>query len=259
MKINNLPRTTNNIKKDIESKLEMSLCVLFMVMILFSLIGSSISVQAVPQGPTIIYNRTDNVTPRPAAQITTAGGSFTTLLLNATTQTPRWKAYVGNVTGKLVLDDSNQKSIFDWRLASVTGEVYATRGSVDWSTIACANDATVLSEDSVMNMSVVNPDTINQTFSNRVHRSFYVGSVLIHNSTCPSIATYINDTAQASSENALFQEILLQDSTDRLVYSTLVNQNSSGYNNQRYDFQMIVAENEYQTTPTAYYMYAELI
>src|SRR3989338_9850945 len=81
-------------------------------------------VSALPSGPVIIYNQSLNVTPQPAVQITTPGGSFTTLVLNATTQTPRWKAYVGNVTGKLALDDASAKSIFDWSLASGTGEVY---------------------------------------------------------------------------------------------------------------------------------------
>jgi hypothetical protein len=214
---------------------------------------------AAPQGPTITFNNTQTVTPQPATAITTAGGSFTTIILNATQQTPRWKAYVGNVTGRLVLDDATSRSIFDWSLASVTGEVYASRnGSIDWATIACANRTTILNEDDVLNMSQNNPDTINRTFSNKIHRSFYVGSELIQNSTCQAIATYVNDSAQTPNENANFQEILLQDDVGRMVYSTLINQNVTGFNTQKYDFQLIVAENEYQSSPTTYYMYVEL-
>ncbi len=217
------------------------------------------SVYAAPQGPTITFNSTETPTPQPATQITTAGGSFTTIVLNATQQTPRWKAYAGNVTGRLVLDDSTSRSIFDWSLASVTGEVYASRnGSVDWASITCVNQTTILNEDTFLNMSQSNPDTINRTFVNKVHRGFYVGSTFIQNSTCNAIATYVNDTAQASSESANFQEILLQDNTGRMVYSTLINQNATGFNLRRYDFQLIVAENEYQSTPTTYYMYVEL-
>jgi hypothetical protein len=81
----------------------------------------------------------------------------------------------------------------------------------------------------------------------------------MQNSTCRSIATYVNDTAQASLESASFQEMLLQDGYNRMVYATLINQNTTGYNNQKYDFQMIVAENEWQTTPTTYYLYVELV
>lgn len=174
---------------NLRAYLERALNIFLIFIILTTAFYSLNLVTAIPAGPTIIFNASQNVTPKPAAQITTYGGSFTTLILNATTQTPRWKAYVGNVTGKLVLADANIKSIFDWRLSSVTGEVYATRNNsvVDWSTIECADETTILNEDASLNMSVNNPDTINKTFANKVHKSFYVGSVLIQNSSCPPL------------------------------------------------------------------------
>ena len=240
--------------KEKSGQILITMNIIILFIILLTIISSVSLVTAIPQGPVIIYNKTDNATPLPAVQITTAGGSFTTMVLNATTQTPRWKAYVGNVTGKLTLADSNGKSIFDWRLASVTGKVYATRNStIDWSTIGCADSTSILNEDAYLNMSQNNPDTINRTFSNKVHKSFYVGTI------CQSIATYVNGTVQASSENSVFQEMVLKDGLSRMVYTTLINQNTTGYNNQKFDFQMIVPENEYQSVPTTYYMYAELI
>ncbi|MGV8150814.1 MAG: hypothetical protein ACP5NV_03750 [Candidatus Woesearchaeota archaeon] len=235
---------------------------LIIVLAIFSTIVSlsTYDVVAAPSGPIIVTNSTLNYTPQVAAQITTPGGSFTTIVLNATTQTPRWKAYVGNVTGKLALDDSTQKSIFDWSLSSVTGEVYATRNSsIDWASIGCANTASIINEESSLNMSSTNADTINKTFAYTSHRAFYVGTVAIQNSTCRSLATYINDSAQAVDENAKFQEMLLMDSNSRIVYTTLINQNTSGFNNQKYDFQMIVPENEFGLNPTTYYLYVELI
>lgn len=233
--------------------------IISIILLSASLMMISPFVIAVPQGPTITFNSTETITPQPATAITTAGGSFTTLILNATQQTPRWKAYVGNVTGKLVLDDATSSSIFDWTLASVTGEVYASRNaSINWASIVCASPTTIINEDISLNMSQNNPDTINRTFSNKIHKSFYVGSKLIQNSTCNAIATYVNDAAQAPSEAASFQEILLQDNSGSMVYATLINQNATGFNTQKYDFQFIVAENEYQSTPTTYYMYVEL-
>ena len=197
------------------SLMNVSLIITLFLVLLSALIPLSLpNVLAVPQGPTIIFNETETINPQPATAITTAGGSFTTLILNATQQTPRWKAYVGNVTGKLVLDDATSRSIFDWTLASVTGEVYASRNaSIDWASITCASPSTIIAEDNSLNMSQNNPDTINKTFNNKVHKSFYVGSKLIQNSTCNAIATYVNDTAQSLSESASFQEILLQDSS----------------------------------------------
>jgi len=41
-------------------------------------------VMAIPVGPTITFNSSTNATPRSAVSITTAGGSFTTLVLNTT-------------------------------------------------------------------------------------------------------------------------------------------------------------------------------
>ena len=235
--------------------------ILVIVMLLLGILGSIFTfASAVPSGLTITFNMTQNVTPKPAAQITTLGGSFTTVILNATTQTPRWKAYVGNVTGRMTLADSNSKSIFDWTVSSVSGEVYATKNvSIDWSTITCANQATITYEDSYLNMSQNNPDTVNKTFANHMHKMFYVGNTLILNSTCPAIATYVNGTSQVLSENASFQEILLKDGASRAIYTTLINQNTTGFNNLKYDFQMIVPENEYQSSPTPYYLYVELI
>jgi hypothetical protein len=256
MKNNLLDWTENKESQTILAKNLSTIILLFILgLTLFS------SVAALPVGPTIIYNSTTNATVRPAAAITTAGGTFTTLVLNTTAQTYRWKAYVGNVSGKLTLADATNKSIFDWSVTSVTGEVYATRSStaIDWATIGCADSALIDAEDVYMNMSMASPDTINRTFNNTVHKTFFVGTSRIQNSTCRAIATYVNGVPQTPTENAVFQEILLKDASSNLIYTTLVNSSTIGYNNQRYDFQMILAENEYHATPTNYYLYVELI
>src|SRR5262245_15380672 len=101
---------------------------LLMAMLAF-LLASGMIAYAVPSGPvaTLITNETKS--PAGATKINTTGGSITIMKLNATTQNPRWKAYVGNVTGTLTLDDASDNSIFQWSLTRVTGEVYATRSS----------------------------------------------------------------------------------------------------------------------------------
>lgn len=256
MENNPVIRKENNLRKDRLARLTFNA---LLVIMLFSIILQN--VVAIPVGPVIQFNSTTNSTPRPATAITTAGGTFTTLVLNTTGQTYRWKAYVGNVSGKLTLADATNKSIFDWSVTSVTGEVYTTRNSsaIDWTTVSCADNTLIGNEDIFMNMTLTAPDTINKTFNNTIHRSFYVGGIKIQNSTCRAIATYVNGTRQASSENAVFQEILLKDGSSNLIYTTLVNASTIGYNNNKYDFQMIVAENEYQVSPTTYYLYVELI
>ncbi len=217
-----------------------------------------INIDAAPGGVIVEYNYTETATPASAAAITTAGGTFTVLRLNTTTQTLRWKAYAGNVSGKLTLDDAGNYTIYDWSMAVVAGEVYASRSnSINWASINCSNVSHIYSEQNAMNISEVFDDSINKTFKNRVHKSFIVGDILIRNSTCPAIATYLNDTSQAPLENASFQEIMLYDGSN-MVYSTILEPNSTGFNTQKYNFQMIVPEKGIPGPATTYYFYAEL-
>lgn len=232
---------------------------IMLILVLLLLLVMDLYVVALPGGADIIFNETNNITPQAGTALATAGGSFTTLVLNVTQQNPRWKAYVGNVTGQLVLQDSNNISIYDWAVVTITGEVFASRSNdISWDDIQCLSNAVLLSEEIAMNITTSAVDSINSTFSMSKHASFLVGSTLITNSTCKAVATYINDAAQTESETADFQEILLDDTTN-LVYATILEQNAAGYDNSNtYDFQMIIAENEYTPTPTTYYFYAEI-
>lgn len=230
-----------------------------MLLLMLLLSGAlSVAVSAAPEGVQIVSNTTETAPVTPAASITTAGGTFTTLLLNATTQTMRWKAYVGNVTGTFKLQDASNATIYDWGITTISGEVYASRNnSIDWSQIRCSNTTTLQTEETQLNMTSTKEDSINRTFNITTHRSFYVGTRLIANSTCRSIATYVNSTRQAASENATFQEVLLDD-TQRMVYATLLENKRQGYNSQSFDFQMIVAESDINAVPSTYYFWVEL-
>ena len=128
---------TNNLNNIIRKANLIFLLVLMLISIM--VVNKSI-VLAAPQGATITYNLTENATVRSPDSHTAAGGSFTTLILNVTSQTSKWKAYVGNVTGKLTLDNSNNKSIYEWALTNVQGEVYVSRNSsINFTALACSN------------------------------------------------------------------------------------------------------------------------
>src|SRR3989339_1648154 len=97
-------------------------------------------VYAAPIGPTVttISNTTKaaagaatvNGTGNDTTYPNKAGGFIFKINLNSEQQNSRWKAYVGNVTGTLTLDDANSYTIYDWAITtSLTGEVYATRAS----------------------------------------------------------------------------------------------------------------------------------
>ena len=218
-----------------------------------------IMVYAQPTGVDIVLNETETITPDPAAELTTAGGTFTTLVLNGTFQTPRWKAYVGNVSGRLALADSVSRTIYDWDLATVSGQVYVSRHEeIDWSTIGCADTQSILDEQSFLSIDTNSVDSIINTFNETIHRSFFVGTTQISQSSCRAIATYVEDSQQPPSIEATFQEILLEDNSNRLVFATIIEQGQVGYDGNLYDFQLIVPENPVSVDPTTYFFFAEI-
>jgi hypothetical protein len=89
-----------------------------------------------------------------------------------------------------------------------------------------------------------------------------VAGLTISNGTCRSAFTWVNNSAQTPSQNALFQEVLLMDASYRIVYSTILNQDTSDYRNDSAlnytsDFQAILPD--YTSVSIArYYFYVEI-
>jgi hypothetical protein len=190
-------------------------------------------------------------------------GTITTLIFNSLQQDQHWKAYVGNVTGRLTLDNPNNYTIYDWDLSTITGQVYASRFSnLSWATVACASQGLIVNESTFHNMTSANSDSINMTFNWTVHKQFVVGTNTIAQNTCNSTVMYVNDTRPVPTINSKFQELLIQDSQGYLVYMASIDDNSLGYDNSStsnlVDFQMIVAESDVKGSPTPYYFYVEL-
>ena len=192
-------------------KLEFFALIVFTLIALLMAFNSSILVFAAPSGPTITFISNETKQPASARLINTTGGSITTLALNATTQNPRWKAYVGNVTGSLTLDDANDNTIFDWTLTNVIGEVYATRasGNINWSGTNCSNSTHISFEEKALNHSNKD-DNITKTFNSQTHDGFFVGTRQILQNTCFSVHTYVNSTSQQTA----FEEVVLYDGTN---------------------------------------------
>ena len=212
----------------------------------------------VPTGPDINILKEENAAPSPATNITTKGGTITTMLMNSTTQNPHWKAYVGNISGKLALSDSRNYTIYDWELTQISGEIYVTRNdSVDWSTIRCANITDVAKEETAMNHTATADDSIRNTFDMaNNHTGFWAGPNEIKEDSCNfTTRTYVNSSLKTDS----FQEVLLSDGSS-LVYTTLINNDAYGFDKSLYDFQLIVAEKgtDGPVSSTTYYFYAEL-
>ncbi len=205
--------------------------------IIITLISLSIYVTAVPSQPSITYlsNETSSTAGIGRASVGDKGGYITTVDINAVQQNYAWKAYVGNVSGKLILEDQAQFSIYEWNLAQISsGNVYISRNqTVSWGAISCSNRTVIQNEDTFLNLNSSNANSINKTFNGSIHKSFIVSGLTYSNSTCPAISTYINDAPQSSGESNKFQEVLLQDSLSNLVYMTVLEQDHAGFDNNQ--------------------------
>jgi len=216
-------------------------------------------VQGQPVGGNVLFNESTTASST-AGNRSDDGGTITTLRLDATQQNAAWKAYVGNVSGTLVLDNANGLSIYGWSLTTLTGEVLATRSnSPSWSTLSCASNATITAEQTYLTMGISDIDSINHTFNETIHRAFTVAGNTMSANTCPTAYTYVNDTAQSPSATNLFQEILVNDSSSNLIYVTNLELNVQGYDSaSSFDFQFIVPDNDAASNYTQYYFYVEL-
>lgn len=237
--------------------------VLFISILIISIIAGIRTVSSVDGASTnFLENSTKNLTI--PSNYSGGKGYIHTINLDTSQQDYKWKAYIGNVSGTLVLEDSAGYSIYDWAIiGNSSGEVFVSRGnSVFWTTINCSNESSVADEQSAMSMSDIMVDNINNTFNHTVHNSMLIGAINITNSTCKSLFTNINDSRDGSglAETSPFQEILLQDNQSTVVYATFIEDAQMGYNQDKtHQFQLLVAENATLSAPDiTYYFYVEL-
>lgn len=214
---------------------------------------------ALPSAPSITYVSNSTSTSSLQNRSVDEKGTITVVTLDANQQDYKWKAYVGNITGKVALDDANGMSIYDWNLGTAGGgEVYVSRFSnINWNNISCANQTSIDTEQIGVSMGAGASDSISATFNETTHRDFNVSTTLI--SGCRSTATYVNGNPQVMNSTARFQEMLLRDSgTNNMIYSTFIEAAQNGYDNLPHDFQLLVAENESATVPSTYFFWVEL-
>ena len=197
-------------------------------------------------------------------------GNVTQISIYHTMITKRWQGYYGNVSGIITLDDANNFTMYDWGLGTVEGEIYAANASsVQWGTIRCINLSStyrgqnctgqneaclnVTEIESAYGMGASDVDGVDETFNNTLG-SIMVGTSTISN--CPMVSLYTND----SSKSTYFwnETMLTYNNTETIIYAGVVNDNSWGFNNVTWDFQMIVGDNGLDNSATNYYFYVEL-
>jgi hypothetical protein len=238
----------------------------FIMMMILTLFAVSF-VTALPVGPE--YLNVTKVTRWATAVSQTAlamAGNVSGIVANTSTITRTWQGYYGNITGRIVLGNEVNQTLYDWALAAPQGEIYAVRSSgvPAWPSVACADATELQAEDTALNVdAVVDEDAVNRTFLYTfTHPTFYVGSVQIDADDCAGLGLY--DNTGASSAN--FKEVLLSDGTADLIYTGILARTmnpgsaSTGFDGGAHDFQMIVGEDGHgtDTSSSTYYFYLEI-
>ena len=216
---------------------------------------------AQPSGPesiNTIQSQRGNVT-NSAVSVTAQAGNVTELDITATQITTAWQGFYGNISGNIVLQDSSGNNFYNWSgLGAISGEVYASRNdSVVWGSIGCINDTEISSENTYLGKTTADPDDITNTFNTSSHPEFDVGTTTISSNACNSTNAFIN-TGQSATD---FYQVLLADGSSNIVYTTLIDEDQTGFDGTANDFQLLVGENGNATqaaTLTPYFFYIEL-
>ncbi len=233
--------------------------ILITVLLLLSLIFAARIYAAAPSGATIEFVSNSSRNATYPDNRTDDKGTITVLRLSTIQQNDRWKAYVGNVSGRLTLDDANSYTIYDWSISgTVRGTVFASRNStVVWTGINCSDLTYTRQEETFLSHTFSSIDSIENTFNSVNHTPFYVGDRQVIG--CNYTALYVNDTAVVVNDSASYQEILLWDGAGAFVYAARINDSALGYRaTDLYDFQMIVAEKAVVAAPVTYFFFVEL-
>ena len=247
----------------IEHNKRESRSILIAIAIMLSLIimNTMLSLAAVPEGPSITYySNTSRIVENATLREGDDKGTITTISLDSLQQNQRWKAYVGNVSGMLTLQDADGYAIYDWTLnTSIVGNVYASRnGTINWGDINCSTEAHIISETTFLNHVATADDTINATFNSTNHAPFYAADLLMEE--CRFTPTYVNDTPQPQDPTAAFPQMLLSDmGSGSIIYTTRIGNANMSYNeNLFFDFQLLVPESGTIGVNVNYYFYIEL-
>ena len=218
-------------------------------------------------------------------------GNITEMNIYGFTRTQTWQGYMGNVSGTIFLADYWDNQMYNWSLASPSGEVYASRNdTLNWYLVQCfnftANGSSSVNDDLQngstnlygMNLTQLEAayginytqhdiDGVNETFSltgtqewggGFAHNLFYTNNLQFSAGECLSTTLF----SSVGVVQGQFQEVLLYEPQARqpVFVSILDEENPAGFDDRPHDFEMLVLEDGHGTdrATTAYYFYVEL-
>jgi len=263
--------------------------------ILIALFALTIFVSALPSGPQSLTRSNEARLPTWDPLNTTAiAGNLTELTFNGSSITRTYQGYYGNITGFIVLSDSQNYSLYDWTLANPQGEIYAVRSATipSWGLVSCASYNELVSEDIRLNVNeTIDEDSVNNTFvvggapdqkarfgvGELVHPQFWTANESMAADSCP-LAVMYNSSAMPS---PYFKQVLLSDNVNVpaapgtstegfVIYTGIIAHTlnpfaeSDGFDQRTHDFEMLVGEDGHgiqdggTATTSTYWFYLEL-
>lgn len=187
------------------------------------------------------------------ATIPVEAGNVTELNITGTAVTTHWAGFYGEITGDITLSTSDGSVFYNWSgLGALSGEVFAsTDNAVSWSSIGCADVTDISTIETALGILPTDADRINATYTSTAHPDFSVGGAPL--STCYSTNAYTDGGLDPTA----FYQVLLADGESDAVYTTLINESLTGFNNAAHDFQLLVGESD-AAGSSALYFYLEL-
>ncbi len=248
--------------------------------VLFSLL---VAVSAQPNGASFSVVRNERApTNSTSGSHGAYAGNVTELNIGGGSVTQAWQGYFGNVSGTLQLADANNNVLYNWSLASPSGEVYAsTNQTITWTNIQCfnftangqggdesgnggttnLNGTNLTTLETLFNIDAGDIDGVDETFSlvGSVHDAFFTASQSFSAGECPSTALF-DSTGEGVDGN--FEEALLYEpASGSVVFASIIESGSvNGYDGSDYDFEMLVLEDGHgvDVTATTYYFFVEI-
>lgn len=240
---------------------ERHIAALALVAVIALAIGATFALAdpAAPTALTPVTSTARDVSGLPAQSVQARGGNVTEVNIDALTQTRVWQGYYGNIAGEITLDNANNFTFYNWSIATVQGEVYASRNSaVTWANVNCSNSTQRDEENTYINRSSADGDSVTNTYSLTSHPAFSVGSFAVTANSCYSTYGFVANASQTANWSMVF----LQDDSgpNGVVYASIINDSVVGFDSVAHDFQLLVPENENTgfIGTTLYYFWVEL-
>jgi hypothetical protein len=267
-------------KKTMGSKLSQLALAWIILIIFFYLL---LNVAAEPFGASTVTPGRNERAPNDTPQSHGAqAGNVTEIIISGYSITQSWQGYFGNVTGTLMLADASDNVMYNWSEQSPAGEIFAsTNSTIMWNSVMCFNftaDGTGADDsgqvgntsfygtnksqlETIFNINESDVDGIDETFTligAGTHDEFFVASHEFEDGECQS--TRIFSDAGKGEDNK-FEEILLYEyQTGSTIFTTLLEQDLTGFDSGSHDFQMIVPEDGHDADveTTEYFFFLEI-